>query len=351
MKGSKNQIIKDSRVLEADYLPNKLVHREGERQEIARNLEPILNQESPVDMLLHGPLGTGKTAMARYVLKQLEERESVQTRYVDCFRHKNKFSVFYELLGENLSLPRGGTSTEEVIEKFEEKTRKEPVVAIIDEVGQIADEEVLYELSRFQNMGLIYTANDPNIFGRFNDKIQSRLTGTDRIEFKPYTNDQMKDILRQRRKYGLRKEVLTDKMLRKVAVASEGDARAGVKTLNLASNKAENQGMEEITQEVVDKAITDSGKERRIKSRNQFNNHQKAVEDVLYDGETPMKMGDLYEDYRTQVQNFIDKNEEPLSKRQLRRHIDKMQHYDVIESDGEKRWKEYYLGENSFYRT
>ncbi|EHK01119.1 hypothetical protein HRED_09622, partial [Candidatus Haloredivivus sp. G17] len=41
----KNTVIEDARVLTADYLPNKMVHRDNEREAIASNLRPILEEE------------------------------------------------------------------------------------------------------------------------------------------------------------------------------------------------------------------------------------------------------------------------------------------------------------------
>jgi Cdc6-like AAA superfamily ATPase len=46
-----SDIVKDARVLTADYLPNRMIHREGERQEIARCLRPLVEAGNPEDVL------------------------------------------------------------------------------------------------------------------------------------------------------------------------------------------------------------------------------------------------------------------------------------------------------------
>lgn len=335
MTGSKNKIIKDARVLSADYLPNKMIHREGERQEIARNLQPLLEDRNPRDMLLYGQPGTGKTAMAKYVVEELKKETFVESRYINCFSQKSTFEVFYELLDEKLTTPRDGTSTRKVIDKFEEKTRRKPTIIIIDEVDQLKEDETLYELQRFKNVGIIFIANDSNVFAHFEERIRSRLTGISKIHFKRYTQDQLKDILQLRRKHGLTQDTVTDKHLDKIASKAGGDARVAINTLRYAAQEAEQQNNSQITGEIIEESIDQSFEEDRLDSLDKLNKHQKKVYQILQE-EGEMSMGDLFDKYQTQI-------DEPRSKRTLRRYLNKMKAYNVIKVKGEKRGKTYQL--------
>lgn len=330
-----NKIIEDARVLTADYLPNKLVHREGEREEIARNLEPVLNEQQPRDMLLYGPPGTGKTAMARYVVEELQKETFVQSRYVNCFRQKSTFEVFYELLDEKITTPRDGTSTQQVIQKFEEKTKQNPTVVILDEVDQLNEDETLYELSRFNNIGIIFIANDPKVFAHFEERVRSRLTGISKIRFKRYSNDQLVDILKLRRKHGLMKDSIENSQLEEIASKSGGDARVALNTLRFAAQEAESRKLDNVTEEILQEAVSEAYDEDRLKSLEKLNKHQKEVYQILQE-EGSLKMGELFDIYRTR----IDDNR---SKRTLRRYLNKMESYNVIRVDGEKKGKVYSL--------
>ncbi|EHK01437.1 orc1/cdc6 family replication initiation protein [Candidatus Haloredivivus sp. G17] len=70
-------------------------------------------------------------------------------------------------------MTRGGTSTGELVDKFEEKAYDSPMVVVLDEADQIKDEKVLYDLSRFQNAAIILIANREDVFTDMDDRIRS----------------------------------------------------------------------------------------------------------------------------------------------------------------------------------
>jgi cell division control protein 6 len=330
-------IIEDARVLTADYLPNRMVHREGERQEIARNLRPLVEGGNPENMLLYGPPGTGKTAMARYVVEELKEEIFAQSSYVNCFSQKSRFEIFYELLDQKLTTPRDGTSTEKIVDMFEEKTRKEPTVIIVDEVDQVSDDEVLYELSRFQNTGIIFIANDPKIFSHFEDRVRSRLSGMRRIQFTEYSEGELADILRSRRKHGLRDSSISDDQLKEIASRSGGDARVALNTLRYAVREAERKKLEEVTEEIVKDAVSQAYEENRLDSMDRLNEHQRKAYKIVEE-EGDIQIGDLYERYQENV-------EDPKSRRTLLRYLKKMLNYDILEKKGSTSSARYMVSE------
>ncbi len=330
-------IIQDARVLTADYLPNKLVHREGERQEIARNLRPLVDGGNPENMLLYGPPGTGKTAMARYVVEELKEEIFAQSSYVNCFSQKSRFEIFYELLDQKLTTPRDGTSTDKIVDMFEEKTRKEPTVIIVDEVDQVSEDEVLYELSRFQNTGIIFIANDPKIFSHFEDRVRSRLSGMRRIKFSEYGGEELTDILRLRRKHGLRDSSIEDEQLERIAARSGGDARVALNTLRYAAREAEREKLEEVTDEMVEEAVSQAYEDNRLDSMDRLNEHQKEAYGIIEE-EDEIQIGDLYDRYRESV-------DDPKSRRTMLRYLKKMVNYDILEKKGSTSSARYMVSE------
>jgi len=90
-----NTIIEDARVLTADYLPNRMVHRDPQVREIKRNLDPMLEEGGARNMLLYGPPGTGKSTMAQYVIDEMQKYSSeVISGKVNCWRYPSRFKVY-----------------------------------------------------------------------------------------------------------------------------------------------------------------------------------------------------------------------------------------------------------------
>lgn len=71
-----SRIFRKRWVLLPDYVPEELPHREAELRRLAEVLAPALRGEKPSNALLYGLTGTGKTAVARLVLRRLEARAS-----------------------------------------------------------------------------------------------------------------------------------------------------------------------------------------------------------------------------------------------------------------------------------
>lgn len=332
---SYNSIIEDARVLSADYLPNKMVHRDSERQVIASNLEPILEGEQPIDMLVHGPPGTGKTAMANYVVEELHKHSpGLKSGSIDCFRNPSRFEAYYQLLtdmGEFVT--REGTATEELVDKLEQKARKNPMVIIIDEIDQIKDESFLYDISRLNTVGVIMISNRENVFGQLDDRIQSSFSTREDIRFDSYSVKELADILVDRREYGLKPGAATRAQLERVAEKSSGDARVAIGTLRMAARKAEREGLEKIPDRIFEESFSDAVQENKSVSLEKLHDHQRILYDIIKE-EGSIRPGELYEEYRTQA-------DDPRNDRSLRRYLNKMIDYGLIEASGEKRGRKY----------
>jgi orc1/cdc6 family replication initiation protein len=336
-----NDVITDARVLRGEFIPREVVHRDAETQQLANNLEPLIDDGAAQNTLITGPPGAGKTAITRHTLDRLQEEAlDVQYQYINCWENYNRFKVLYKALegiGKTLDIHRRSTPTDELYSRLQEYDKR-PYVLILDEVDQVEDTKVLYDLYAMQNVALIMIANrEEDVFAGMDDRVRSRLINSARIGFKPYRHAELTDIVADRAEWGMRPDSIERTELEQIAHAADGDARIGIGILRNAARLAEDQDADRITGDIITEAIPDARQETRQKNVDKLNEHQQALYDIIEDAGTiqPRELYDRYEDAA----------DDPRSERMLRKYLNKMEHYNLVESSGEGRWREYSIHE------
>lgn len=72
----KNNLIKNRGILQATYVPDVLLHRDYQIEEIVDIVAPSLNKDKPSNIIIIGQTGTGKTAVVNYVGHELERADA-----------------------------------------------------------------------------------------------------------------------------------------------------------------------------------------------------------------------------------------------------------------------------------
>ncbi len=67
------KIIRNEEALTFEYVPKLLPHREGQVEEIANSIKPMLNGAKGTNLFITGAPGIGKTASLKWVLRELGE--------------------------------------------------------------------------------------------------------------------------------------------------------------------------------------------------------------------------------------------------------------------------------------
>ncbi|ELY88639.1 orc1/cdc6 family replication initiation protein [Natrialba hulunbeirensis JCM 10989] len=331
-------MIVDARVLREDFVPSEVVHRHDEVNLLSESLEPLLAGHGTDPAFLFGPTGVGKTCIARYTLAQLREQDpDVRVAYVNCWQEYTRFRVLYSLLesiDQAVSIHRS-TPKDELFGRLDDAGDR-PLVAVLDEVDQLEETAVLYDLHRLPHVSLVLIANrEEELFASFDDRVRSRLHAGTRVQFDRYGTDELVAILRERATQGLEPNAVRTEQLRTIAEAASGDARVGIGILRSAARRAKQAGDERVTTTVIESAIPDARTAIRQKTVEGLLEHQRVLYDMIEDtGE--IEPGTLYERYEQRV-------EEPKTTRTLRNHLTKMVHYDLIESVGKHRGRRYRL--------
>lgn len=330
-------IIQDARVLQDEFIPAEVRHRDGEMNALSRALDPIMWDEAGETALLVGPSGSGKTCLARFAVERLAEATTITHQYVNCWQDYTRFRALYritEAIGATVGVHRGAATTDSLLYRLEEYDGPELVV-VLDEVDQLHDEAVLADLYRTRGVSMLLIANhEDDFFARLGERLVSRLRGSVRVRFEKYDLDELVAILADRVQWGLAEGVVEHDHLRAIADAAAGDARVAISVLRNAARQAAATADGEMTMAMVEAAIPEAKADIRQKHIDQLQPHQRAVYEVVDESEGAIAPADLYERYRERV-------DESRANRTVRKYLSKLEHYNLVVKDGEGRNRTY----------
>ena len=330
-------MIRDARVLRAGFVPREVEHRDAEVNHLSSVLEPITNGEPADTAIVTGPSGAGKTCISKFVTERLrEEVLDVESTYVNCWRNYTRFRTLYQILddlGQTIDIHRQSTPHDELVDRLQQHDGPRAVI-ILDEVDQLEDPGILYDLHSLEQFALVCIANkEEELFSRADDRLVSRLRSSEHVRMDKYHDEQLYDILHARAKWGLDENVITDNQLYHIADAAAGDARLAIGILRIAASTADREDQATITDEMLRDAADDARAEIRQTSLDSLTPHQQAVYDVIreYGPVGPSKIHERYSD-------AVD---DPRTKRTIRTYLSKMVQYNLLVAQGTSRDRQY----------
>ena len=267
------RLFKDREVLRHDYLPDKLPHREEQICLLGQAVAPVLKNSRCSNIFIYGKTGTGKTAVAKFVVSHLESKAKeygapVKFCYINCRMIGSEYRVFASLSQSlGLSIPFTGLSVGEVFDRFRTGLDSTRIIFIIvlDEIDALIKNRgdgILYELTRINEalhkskVALIGISNDLRLKEFLDPRVFSSLS-EEELVFRPYDASELRNILLERSKLGFSEGALSDSALSicsALAAAEHGDARRALDLLRVAGEVAERQASPIITEEHVREA-------------------------------------------------------------------------------------------------
>jgi len=290
------RIFKDREMLRHDYVPENLPHREEQIRFLGEIVAPVLKGVRCSNILIYGKTGTGKTAVAKYVLNKLSQKAQecalpVRFCYVNCRWVGTEYRVLSALCHAlGVKVPFTGLALGEVFDRFRKglDTHNGVFIAVLDEIDALVEthgDTLLYELTRvnetlhFGKTSIVGISNNLRFKDFLDPRVLSSLSEEETV-FRPYDAAELRDILFDRAKSAFVDGVLSDSavsLCAALAAAEHGDARRALDLLRVAGELAEREGAKIITEEHIRRAETRIEHDRVVEALENLPAHSKLV--------------------------------------------------------------------------
>ena len=298
---NKESIFTDKSVLMSSHVPEEILYREEQLQEVANILAPLLRVERPSNLFVYGKTGTGKTLALKHICEsmlKIAEKNNIPFKpiYINC-KLKRVADTEYRLIAQLIkefgrTVPSTGLPTDEIYNIFYQllDQKKLIVLLVLDEIDQLTKkigDEILYNLTRINaelknsQICLAGISNNLVFAENLDPRVKSSLSEEELI-FPPYNALQIQEILRQRTQKAFKENVVQPGVIEKCsayAAREHGDVRRAIDLLRVAGEIAERSGSTIVEIFHLDDA------ERKVESDtiiNTVNGQPKQFQSVLY---------------------------------------------------------------------
>ena len=261
-------LFRDIDTFDPDFVPEQLNHRETQYRELAYRIGPALNGHAPMNAILRGSPGTGKTTTVRRLFYDIEEitRKTIPI-YVNCRQNHTLLAVYHSISRDLLGYASPSRHLEDIREGIAAYLRQKGVRLLVcfDDANYLIAAGtyniLLYQLLRLyekwdgvRGAGIIAVTSDlhQSLAREADASVWSVFHATE-ITFMPYTKTEIRDILSDRIQQGLYPGVMSVSALKHIVdmTASERDLRVGIALIRAATMQAEKDGRRKVTRQDV----------------------------------------------------------------------------------------------------
>ena len=322
----------DLSVLDFDRIPRDLPHRNSELETIQAALDDLQYAEPGDPVTIHGPSGAGKTSIAVEAARKAHQSWGISHVLADCIRHRTRAAVLHEIAaGLGMAgIHRESTPPSRYHDYFRDDVTA--AVVIIDEAGQLADLDVLQELTNTPTLTPIVIIHDEAEFmSRLPVRVASRLRTGPTVECAPYSVAELVDILTARLRAGSLSHLIRESTLEVVADHAVGNARDAIAvTKQLVEDARERDAVAQ--PDDVARLAPDA--EQRVVRHNlaKLDTEHRVIYQIIYEA------GEIQ---APELKDRIDERLD-LSDSERARCLNALQgSYRVIEAEGSTRWRTY----------
>ena len=267
-------VFRDEKTLTFDHVPEKLPQREEAIQALSRLYRGLLQGGSAHHVLVTGPVGTGKTALARRFCEDLrsvakERGVNIEYSHVNCRRRSTEGAALLQILTHfDPRFPDRGFSNTEMLENLKKRLERleAHLIVILDEADILlkkSGSDLVYNLTRFNEEAsrskysvslMMVSQTDPR---ELLDAAARSTFGSTVVELKPYSQGDYTKILPYRVDLAFAKGAFPGESLDATidAVSSraheQGNARFAITVIHDAGKRAQAEGRAKVAPDDV----------------------------------------------------------------------------------------------------
>ncbi len=332
-------LFSDKKVLQSNYVPEEIEHRDEQIDHVAQIVAPALRGERPSNLFIYGKTGTGKTVTVNHTLANMTrvaKSQGIPLRVcnVNC-KLKKVADTEYRLVAHlarmfGKAVPPTGLPTDEIYNAFFRAvdTEKQIVIIVLDEIDQLVKkvgDEIIYNLTRINSdlknsqLAIVGISNDLIFSNTLDPRVKSSLSEEELI-FPPYNAPQLKQIIQKRSLKAFKPGSVGEGVVEKCAAYAareHGDARRALELIRVAGEVAERAGHTNIEISHIDIAEEKIERDRLIDViATQPKQFHATLQSILLLAEKRKNIftGDVYDVYKKVCQYS---GQRPLTQRRI----------------------------------
>jgi cell division control protein 6 len=323
-------LFRNEAVFTPGHVPEDFTHRDSQLEELKIALKPGLRALTPINLLLHGPPGTGKTTAIKFMFNQISEvSNKLITIYINCEDFSTPYSIFAKIYEEiyGMSAPSTGKPLEAIKERVFYQLNKlgKSIAIALDELDRLFLEKcvdrVLIDLLKahstygYDKVGIIGIMIKDDFMAELDEKARSVYNPT-KVFFQPYGKKEIYDILANRVKYGFYDGVISSIVLSNIVEKTYergSDLRIGIDLLRRSGLIAEQESSKKIAQRHVDKAYGKLEDVKREELEKELSSDEKKLLEIIQKSKRNPSSGSIYKIFNKETKIGIKKYNELIS--------------------------------------
>jgi cell division control protein 6 len=326
-----SSVIKNPNILDFDYVPDDLIHRDEQLRFLAQMFKPLLSEVSQ-NAVIKGPVGTGKTAIAKKFCMSLrnlarKQGKTIEYVHVNCRKRSSDTMALLGVLNYfDPRFPDRGFSFEEMLQILRKNLQRKnaQLLLVLDEADALikkSGSNLIYNLTRFSDENSISRTPVSLLLISQKDVLQmlepaalSTFKRSNVLSLNKYTRDELFDIIKQRVDLAFHNATVNDGCVDLIAdISSEwGDARFAIELLWKAGIAADHQHVQMVTPEHVRAAKAETYSVITVSKLKNLNRHQlytlyAVAKRLQKENSAYVKTGEAEKTYAVTCEEFKDK--------------------------------------------